>query len=1177
MTTLWLLSALAITYLGVLFGVAFFGERYSVYPGRTRLRPIIYSLALGVYCTTWTFFGAVGTAATQGWAYLPIYLGPALVLIAGRGFLERLIRIARAHNITSISDLVSARFGKSPEVAAVIALMGLTAGLPYLALQYKAVAGSVTVITGTPDALGPWYRDSALYIAMLMAVFAALFGTRRLDATEHHEGVMLAIAFESIVKLLAFSAVALFAMTHLDGARLPLHLPLGNTRSLFNADFAISTLISAFAIFCLPRQFQVSVVECADSTDVGTARWLFPLYLGLFSVLVVPIVLSGTTHGLAGISHADAIVLTLPMAEGANWLTLIAFLGGLSAATAMVIVISIALSTMTANALVMPLLWRWGMFAGGSLARRVLWLRRAIIFAVAGLAFLYYRSAATPVSLASIGLIAFALVAQFAPALLSALYWRAATRSGVFWGLMAGYLVWAYTLLLPGFVAGGLIGQGFVDLGPFGLEWARPQALLGFEGLSPTGRGALWALCANVAVLVCVSRRRAATLQERIAAAAFLRLDRPRPGAGVGTATVGSLLSVAEAVVGMRAARHALLSYERESSQGPLDSARAADRGFAQRIERLIAAAVGPSLARVMLSTTLRGRGLDVNQVAELLDETSQQLEFNRQLLQSTMENVTQGISVVDSDMRLVAWNQRYLDIFQYPEGMVYVGRPIAEIIRHDAERGECGPGDPAHHVEKRLSRMRSGSSYVAQRERLNGRIYEIRGQAMPGGGYVRTYTDITEFKKTERELLEAKQGLEQRVEQRTLDLRQALEAQEAAKRQAEAANLSKTRFVAAVTHDLLQPLNAARLFSAALESRVAHDTELSSLVSRIGTAMRAAEDLLAGLLDIARLDSGALQPELSEFPIADLVSDLERQYAPLASSRALQLRTAPTGVWVRTDRVLLRRVLQNLIGNALRYTARGAVLVGCRRHGAEVELQVFDTGPGIAAERQEAIFGEFRRLEQRSPWGEQGVGLGLAICDRIARLLGHTLLLHSRVGQGSMFAIRVTRVAMQTGRPAELGVGVMTEPGDLRGMRVLCVDNDPAILEGMKALLSRWGVDVECALDPHEAVQLSASQHFDAVLADYHLQGQMNGLDVLQQCGLAASPGQHMRCTLPVLITADHDPWLMNETRRRGHALLLKPLKPAALRALLASHKSLSGATAVCRVAASLPATSTA
>jgi signal transduction histidine kinase len=525
--------------------------------------------------------------------------------------------------------------------------------------------------------------------------------------------------------------------------------------------------------------------------------------------------------------------------------------------------------------------------------------------------------------------------------------------------------------------------------------------------------------------------------------------------------------------------------------------------------------------------------------------------------------------------MRLVAWNQRYLDIFQYPEGMVCVGRPIAEIIHYHAERGECGPGDPAHQVEKRLSRMRNGSSYVAQRERLSGRIYEIRGQAMPGGGYVRTYTDITEFKKTERELLEAKQGLEQRVEQRTLELRQALEAQEAAKRQAESANLSKTRFVAALTHDLLQPLNAARLFSAALESRVVHDTELSALVSRIGTAMRAAEELLAGLLDIARLDSGALQPQLSEFPIAELVADLERQYAPLASSRGLQLRAVPSGVWVKTDRVLLRRVLQNLIGNALRYTAHGAVLVGCRRHGGEVELQVFDTGPGIAAEQQEAIFGEFRRLEQRSPWGEQGVGLGLAICERIARLLGHTLLLRSRVGRGSMFAIRVTRVAVQIGRPAELGT--LAEPGDLGGMRVLCVDNDPAILEGMKVLLSRWGVNVECALDPREAVELSTSQRFDAVLADYHLQGQMNGLELLQRYCVAASPVERMRCTLPVLITADHDPWLMNETRRLGHALLLKPLKPAALRALLASHKSSSCATAVCRVAASLPATNTA
>ena len=267
-----LLSALAIGYLLVLFGVAFYGERRSVYPGHARLRPWIYSLALGVYCTTWTFFGAVGTAVRDGWTYVPIYLGPALVLLFGMPFLQRLVAIVRAHNITSIADLISSRFGKSPTLAALVAVIALTAGVPYLALQYKAVGTSIDVLTGSVGANPAWYADTALWVALMMAAFAMLFGTRRLDATEHHEGVMLAIAFESIVKLVAFAAVGVFAMLHLEAAPPISATQLGTLAQAFPADLLMTTALAAAAIFCLPRQFLVGIVECADPQDLRTAR-----------------------------------------------------------------------------------------------------------------------------------------------------------------------------------------------------------------------------------------------------------------------------------------------------------------------------------------------------------------------------------------------------------------------------------------------------------------------------------------------------------------------------------------------------------------------------------------------------------------------------------------------------------------------------------------------------------------------------------------------------------------------------------------------------------------------------------------------------------------------------------------------------------------------------------------
>jgi PAS domain S-box-containing protein len=522
-------------------------------------------------------------------------------------------------------------------------------------------------------------------------------------------------------------------------------------------------------------------------------------------------------------------------------------------------------------------------------------------------------------------------------------------------------------------------------------------------------------------------------------------------------------------------------------------------------------------------------------------------------LLQATMENVTQGISVVDAEMRIVAWNRRYLELFGYPDGLVYVGRPVADIIRWNAERGELGPGEPEAHIEKRLSRMRAGIPYSFQRTRPSGRVYSIHGQPMSGGGYVSTYTDISEFKLAEQALLEAKQGLEERVAQRTQELSHALEAQRAAKQLAEAANASKTRFVAAASHDLLQPLNAARLFASALESRAREHPDLLELAVRIDASMRAAEELLSGLLDIARLDSGALRPQISSFPIANLLEELRRQYAPLAQARVLRLTIVDCREVVRSDRVLLRRIIQNYLSNALRYTERGGVVVGCRRRGAQLEIAVYDTGPGIADHERERIYAEFARLDQSSPWGEKGLGLGLSICDRLARLMDHQLTLVSRPGFGSVFGVRVTRDTKARRRQRTQRQSPPTDPTGLRGLRVLCVDNDRPILDGMEALLATWGVTVIKATAASEALRLAAEEPIDAVLADYHLGSGIDGLELLrrlatQKPDLAAA-----------LITADHGADVEALARSAGYPLLHKPLRPAALRALLGAFRSRS------------------
>ncbi|MBB5207675.1 PAS domain-containing hybrid sensor histidine kinase/response regulator [Chiayiivirga flava] len=1148
----WVLLGVSLVYVGLLFVVAYYGDRRPLYPERTWLRPIVYSLALAVYCSSWTFYGAVGTAVSSGWSYLPIYLGPVLLFVFAIGILRRLVQIAHEQNITSIADFLGARYGKSQGLAALATVIAVIAAVPYIALQFKAGAMSIDVMSGAGSG-GGVFRDSAFYLAVLLAVFAILFGTRQVDATEHHHGLMLAVALESVVKLVAFVAVGAYAWFHLRGEAQPLFEASAFAQPDMPPDFLAQTLLAFLAMFCLPRQFQVGVVECENTRDLRPARWFFPLYLIVISALVVPIALAGIAKFGGTSVNPDTYVLMLPLANGNNALALVAYLGGFSAATGMVLVASVALATMVSNDLVMPALLRWRALRldqQPDLSRIVLGVRRGTIVVLAIAAYGYYRATETQQNLASIGLLSFAAVAQFAPAIIGGLYWRGASRIGAIGGLVAGFAVWGYTLLLPTLANADWMSRTWVYLGPADIAWLRPQALFGLAGWNALTHGVFWSLLFNIGAYVFLSLRHRPGVDERLRALPFLDPWMRRPsnvgGEWHGRINVADLRAIAERIIGPRAVERAFDEY-REVSARPLAPTDAADRGLLQYTERLLAAAIGGASARRMLTTALRGTGMDLGEVVSLLDEASQELRFNREMLGVTLENISQGVSVVDGGMCLVAWNRRYLEMFGYPDGMVYVGRPVADLIRWNAERGECGPGEVDEHVRKRIAYMRQGSPHVFERVRADGTVIEMRGQPMPGGGYVTTYTDVTAYKRVEQALIDANETLEQRVQDRTEELTAALDAQRRAKLEAEAANLSKTRFLAAASHDLLQPLNAARLFSSALNANPPDDPDTRQLAERIDSALKNAEELLDGLLDTSRLDSGALRPEPSDVSAARLCDSLQEQFAPLAEARGLALRVfCDEHLWLHSDRRLLRRILQNFLANALRYTRHGGVLLACRPRGSELEWQVWDTGGGIAPEHVGAVFEEFRRLDQPSPWGEQGLGLGLSICERLARMLGHPIGLRSRLGRGSVFTLRVPRVREPDMKPVPLPQPTR----DVAGLRALCIDNDPAILDGMRALLQRWGVVVDTANGLETALVAARAHRPDVLLVDYHLGETLDGLAVLAIVQRELAP----RSPPGALLTADGSDELARRARGDGYPLLQKPVRPAALRALLAA-----------------------
>ena len=534
----WVVIVAALAYIGLLFLVASYGDRTRGLgrDGRTRL--LIYPLSLAIYCTSWTFFGSVGFASRTGFDFLTIYIGPALLIGLCSPLLMRVVRLAKTHNITSIADFIAARYGKGQAVAATVALIAIVGTIPYIALQLKAVSSSLETIlahiTPATDVTRPLLGDIALFVALSMATFAVLFGTRHIDATEHQDGLMLAVAAESIVKLVAFLAVGIFVTFWMFDGPVALFneaMQRPTTAAIFSREPRIDTLVamtllSFVAFIMLPRQFHVAVVENNNENEIKRAVWLYPVYLVLINLFVVPIALAGLLTFPTGSVDSDMFVLALPLQSGSNLFTIVAFVGGLSAATAMVIVKSVALSIMVSNDLIMPLVLqrREALISGrenvGSL---LLTVRRISIFAILLLAYVYYRSAGEA-QLASIGLLSFAAIAQLAPAFFGGLVWRRATAAGAIAGMTAGFVVWAYTLLLPTLSDIGVIGERILTDGPAGLSMLRPQHLLGLD-LPPLVHGVAWSLLINILCYIGFSFRRAPTPIERIQANTFVPSD----------------------------------------------------------------------------------------------------------------------------------------------------------------------------------------------------------------------------------------------------------------------------------------------------------------------------------------------------------------------------------------------------------------------------------------------------------------------------------------------------------------------------------------------------------------------------------------------------------------------------------------------------------------------------
>jgi Na+/proline symporter/signal transduction histidine kinase len=1156
----WVVIAVALGYIGLLFLVASYGDRIRRLGRDSRARLLIYPLSLAIYCTSWTFFGSVGSASRSGYEFLTIYIGPVLMIGLFAPVIVRVVRLAKAQNITSIADFIAARYGKSQAVAATVALIAIIGTVPYIALQLKAVSFSLETIIAhsmpTAEVGRPLLGDMALYVALSMAVFAVLFGTRHIDATEHQDGLMLAVAAESIVKLLSFLAVGIFVTFWMfDG-------PIALFSKAMNSPLAASvltreppldtllamTLLSFFAILLLPRQFHVAVVENNDEREIKRARWMFPIYLILINLFVVPIAIAGLMTFPGGQVDGDMFVLALPLRAGSSVLTIAAFVGGLSAATAMVIVETVALAIMVSNDIVVPwvLQRREALIAGredvGSL---LLTVRRLAIFVILLFAYMYYRFAGDS-QLAAIGILAFAAIAQLAPAFFIGLIWRNATARGAIGGMTVGILTWAYTLLLPTFA-----DNTFLTAGPWSIDWLRPQHLFGME-LPPLVHGVMWSLLLNIVATIGFSTGRAPSAIERMQADVFVptRLAPMTPSFRLwrSSVTVEELTSTVARYLGEERTRSSFESFA-AARRINLQPDAEADFQLLRYAEHQLASAIGAASSRLVLSLLLRKRTVSTQAALKLLDDANAAIHYNREILQTALDHVRQGIAVYDKDMRLVCWNRQFGEILDLPPELTRTGVTLEEIVRHNAKQGALGPGPIDILVRERLAHYVSESEPYLKRFPDRGLVVEIRTNRMPDGGIVTTATDITPSVVAAEALERANATLEMRVRERTTELTRLNAELGRAKGDAEEANVSKTRFLAAASHDILQPLNAARLYVTSLMEREG-DGENARLIGNVDASLDAVEEIFGALLDISRLDTGAMRAEFVSFRIDEMLRQLEVEFSPLAREKGLDLQYVPCSLTVRSDRRLLRRLLQNLVSNAIKYTPKGRVLFGCRLRGGNLRIDVYDTGLGIPASKKKIIFREFHRLDEGAKVA-RGLGLGLSIVQRIGRVLDHKIDLVSVPGRGSRFSVEVplSNAAPSVQAPREFAA---VDRGGLIGTTVLCIDNEPKVLDGMDALLGGWGCRVLKAPDLATAVEAIVQSQAtpSGLLVDYHLD-KGNGLDAIIELR------RRFGAELPaILITADRSPHVRDAAREQDVQVLSKPLKPAALRALMAQWR---------------------
>ena len=665
-------------YILLLFFIAFYTDKKAA-QGRSWVNnPYIYSLSLAVFCTAWTFYGSVGKAAKSGVGFLPIYLGPTILAPLWIIIFRKMIIISKAQRITSIADFISSRYGKSTFLGVLVTVIAFFGIIPYISLQLKAIADSFDILAtvainqnvATTEGVSFFY-STAFYIAIVLAIFTILFGTRNVDPNERHEGLVVAVAFESIVKLFAFLAVGVFVTFFLyDGfqdlftkaALNPktsklLYLSEGSTSA---SEWFWLAVLSMCAFMFLPRQFHIAVVENTNPNHVTKAMWLFPLYMLIINIFVLPVTVAGLMQFEGMNIRPDNFVLELPLLNGQSLLGLLVFIGGLSAATSMVIVETTALSIMISNHIVMPPLLLTLAKRNNQkvdLSKWVIIVRRISIVLVILLAFFYVRTIATNRELVSIGLVSFAAVTQFAPIVIGGLFWKWATKTGAIAGLIIGFFIWAITLTFPTLSEYGIFSKDIITEGYFGISWLNPYALFGMEGFDHISHSAFWSLFFNISVFCGVSLCTNQSPEEIAQADFFVNVYKYQNAGNEfevirRQAKMDDLRFLLNRFLGEERTQNLIKSYQEEHHVN-LNKLTIANAEVVTYAQTQLAGALGASSAKILIGSVVKEDPISMDEMLHILDQTQEVILSNRELERKSKELQETSEQLQDANQQL--------------------------------------------------------------------------------------------------------------------------------------------------------------------------------------------------------------------------------------------------------------------------------------------------------------------------------------------------------------------------------------------------------------------------------------------------------------------------------------------------------------------------------------------